>query len=59
MKTDRQRKGAGEARQNPPGIVIHDRRAAPQAPLITAFIWGSKVRPFPTLPFGRWKPKAA
>lgn len=24
-------------------------------PRISAFIWGGKVRPSPTLPFGRWK----
>lgn len=24
-------------------------------PRISAFIWGGKVRPTPTLPFGRWK----
>ena len=24
-------------------------------PRIAAFIWGGKVRPTPTLPFGRWK----
>ena len=42
----------------PAGIVIK----APEAvvkPLVTAFIWGGKVRPVPTLPFGRWKPTAA
>lgn len=29
--------------------------ADPPEPRITAFIWGGKVRPSPTLPFGRWK----
>jgi hypothetical protein len=24
-------------------------------PRIAAFIWGGKVRPAPTLPYGRWK----
>lgn len=24
-------------------------------PKVAAFIWGGKVRPSPTLPFGRWK----
>jgi hypothetical protein len=24
-------------------------------PRIAAFIWGGKVRPTPTLPYGRWK----
>ncbi len=40
------------------GIVISPLRAsdaeAPR-PRISAFIWGGKVRPSPTLPFGRWK----
>ena len=39
-----------------PGIVIrdgiHDDHSRPR---IAAFIWGGKVRPVPTLPFGRWK----
>ena len=24
-------------------------------PRIAAFIWGGKIRPTPTLPYGRWK----
>ncbi|HEX9886507.1 MAG TPA: hypothetical protein VGA70_08470 [Longimicrobiales bacterium] len=41
-----------------PGIVIADGRSeTPEArmPRIEAFIWGGKVRPTPTLPYGRWK----
>lgn len=41
-----------------PGIVITDGRwgvAVERGPRISAFIWGGKVRPSPTLPFGRWK----
>jgi hypothetical protein len=42
-----------------PGIVVADRRpdrtSGGVRPKITAFIWGGKVRPTPTLPFGRWK----
>jgi hypothetical protein len=42
------------------GIVVNDgRRPDPSAsapvPRIAAFIWGGKVRPSPTLPYGRWK----
>lgn len=40
------------------GIVIADARWASEsrsAPRISAFIWGGKVRPTPTLAFGRWK----
>lgn len=50
---------------NPPwsgklfGIVIAkgpDRSDDPaRAPRISAFIWGGKTRPVPTLPFGRWR----
>lgn len=43
----------------PAGIVIRGMEATTVKPLITAFIWGGKVRPVPTLPFGRWKPTAA
>jgi hypothetical protein len=39
-----------------PGIVIADVvRGDPAAPRIAAFIWGGKVRPTPTLPYGRWR----
>ncbi len=40
------------------GIVIRHARSGGEglpAPRIAAFIWGGKVRPQPTLPFGRWK----
>ena len=46
-------------RQLPAGIVIRDVEAPEPKPVITAFIWGGKVRPEPTLPYGRWKPSAA
>jgi len=44
-----------------PGIVVAGGRDTPrsdgngQEPRIAAFIWGGKVRPSPTLPYGRWK----
>jgi hypothetical protein len=40
-----------------PGIVIAGGRRPEEssAPRIAAFIWGGKVRPTPTLPYGRWK----
>jgi hypothetical protein len=47
---------AGTERKVPAGIVIRggeDDEVKP--PAISAFIWGGKVRPEPTLPFGRWK----
>lgn len=50
---------AGEGRRQNgevPGIVIADgMRGAGVQPRISAFIWGGKVRPAPTLPYGRWK----
>ena len=39
----------------PMGIVIRATTEAEQKPRIAAFIWGGKVRPEPTLPYGRWK----
>jgi len=42
-----------------PGIVVTDRQADSSDgvahPRIAAFIWGGKIRPTPTLPYGRWK----
>jgi hypothetical protein len=35
------------------GIVIFQRFAEQRPPAILRFIWGGKVRPAPTLPFGR------
>ncbi len=41
------------------GIVVVDRKAEGtgngNGPRIAAFIWGGKVKPTPTLPYGRWK----
>ncbi|MGH7483045.1 MAG: hypothetical protein ACRELV_12895 [Longimicrobiales bacterium] len=47
-----------ERQQDPPGIVIMGTGEPAANPRIAAFIWGGKVRPVPTLPFGRWKPAA-
>lgn len=46
-------------RELPAGIVIHNVEAPEPKPRIRAFIWGGKIRPEPTLPYGRWKPTAA
>jgi hypothetical protein len=46
------------------GIVVTDGRLSglpskpTPEPRISAFVWGGKVRPSPTLPFGRWKGSA-
>lgn len=37
------------------GIVVLDGAHPEVRPQISAFVWGGKVRPVPTLPFGRWK----
>lgn len=56
---DAEEAGGANGRGDVPGIVIADgavpagARAGP--PRIVAFIWGGKVRPAPTLPYGRWK----
>lgn len=36
-------------------MLVAGRPMADPSPRIAAFIWGGKVRPQPTLPFGRWK----
>jgi hypothetical protein len=57
MKTGRE-EGKREPRVRDPlrGIVIaRGLPPATQQPRISAFIWGGKVRPTPTLPYGRWK----
>ena len=41
------------------GIVVLDGARPEVRPQIFAFVWGGKVRPVPTLPFGRWKTSAA
>ena len=51
---------AGKTRKLPAGIVIRGAEESEEKPpAITAFIWGGKVRPEPTLPFGRWKARTA
>ncbi|MGQ0813841.1 MAG: hypothetical protein ACT4O1_05190 [Gemmatimonadota bacterium] len=43
----------GDDPRNPPGIVILDRWEEPRRPVISAFIWGGKIRPVPAIPYGR------
>lgn len=56
-KNGRGRGVNGAAREPVPGIVIHrGRRGSDESdPRISAFIWGGKVRPTPTLPYGSRK----
>jgi hypothetical protein len=42
-----------EVRADPPGIVIHGSFGPAPRPVISAFIWGGKIRPVPALPYGR------
>jgi hypothetical protein len=56
METGRDAKASdGGVKRDPPGIVILNGQRPERTPVIAAFIWGWKVRPVPTLPFGRWK----
>jgi len=63
MTTRVKGRGAGKGRRRErceevPGIVIADGtagRLGMEPPRIAAFIWGGKVRPSPTLPYGRWR----
>lgn len=55
----KKRENRSAERGMPAGIVIRARPEAAVKPLIAAFIWGGKIRPVPTLPYGRWKPTTA
>lgn len=37
------------------GIVVQNGEPEPSRPRAVAFVWGGKVRPKPSLPYGRWK----
>jgi hypothetical protein len=59
MDTSLEVKVPGERVKGAAGIVIRYQEEPVDRPVIAAFIWGGKVRPSPTLPFGRWKQSAA
>jgi hypothetical protein len=59
METSLEVKAPGEHLAGAAGIVIRDQMEPVGRPVIAAFIWGGKVRPSPTLPYGRWKHTAA
>jgi len=48
-----------QAEESSAGIVVTDAQSGlkdpENHPRIAAFIWGGKVRPAPTLPYGRWR----
>ncbi len=56
VETTEEDLGSGESSA---GIVVTDSQSdtfgGDGHPRIAAFIWGGKVRPTPTLPYGRWK----
>ena len=43
------------SREGAVGIVVQDGRQEETRPRAVAFVWGGKVRPRPSLPYGRWK----
>lgn len=48
---------AGTGKSTPvkpaPGIVIRGGFEPPRPPRVSAFIWGGKVKPVPSIPYGR------
>jgi hypothetical protein len=48
-----------QEQESSPGIVVTECQTSLSGtedhPRIAAFIWGGKVAPAPTLPYGRWK----
>jgi hypothetical protein len=47
--------GEGAVPEDAVGIVVQDGRPTQAKPKAIAFVWGGKVRPQPSLPYGRWK----
>lgn len=43
----------------PVGIVVHDATRAPRRRPSVAFVWAGEEFAAPSLPFGRWKARAA
>lgn len=44
-----------EAGEDAVGIVVQNGAHEERPPRAVAFVWGGKVRPRPSLPYGRWK----
>ena len=52
------RPGSKPFARNPEAVTLaaaEQQSGNGRPPRIAAFIWGGKVRPAPTLPYGRWK----
>jgi len=57
MGWDDGRRSGGPRRPLPGIVTLRGGRRVSETPepRVSAFIWGGKVRPAPTLPYGRWK----
>lgn len=53
METEQKQPANGKQPVAAPGIVIRGGFEPVRRPTLSAFIWGGKVRPVPTIPFGR------
>lgn len=60
MPDDTTFRGRPPADDAPPmGIVVHDSAQPAGRPRSVAFVWAGEDFPVPSLPFGRWKARAA
>jgi hypothetical protein len=57
MKIDSGKDSTARCMADAVGIVVQNGAHAARPPRAVAFVWGGKVRPRPSLPFGRWKAK--
>jgi len=55
MKKDDVVSPSPEEESDAVGIVVQSRTQDDSAPRAVAFVWGARVRPAPSLPYGRWK----
>jgi hypothetical protein len=58
MTIDRGKDSTATSAADAVGIVVQNGAHVARPPRAVAFVWGGKVRPRPSLPFGRWKRKA-
>lgn len=55
MKTEKCREAAASEPQDAVGIVVTSGKREGTPPRAVAFMWGARVAPVPSLPYGRWK----
>jgi hypothetical protein len=53
MERDQKATAGGKPPVATPGIVIRGGFEPERRPTVSAFIWGGKVRPVPSIPYGR------